>query len=365
MTDAVHGDEHRDVVIIGAGVAGVSCAIECFDIQLDTAVFETDGRPGGQLVEIPHSVRNVATGPPRTGSSLRDSLEDSAVILGDRLRLSHPVTGADLGERWIEVDRTRIRARALVIATGTSHQQLPAAPDGAFGGDVTYLLEARPEQFAGRDVVVIGGGDSGTLDALELARAGSTVTLVHRSEALTARDDIVEQVRREPRIDDLAGWELDVAGGWRPPRGRVARSSRRRAAPARVEAGGLVVKIARAAHAPSSVGVSSSSTERVPSSSTTSLQTSCAGVFAAGDVVVGCVRTHRGRDRARARSPPGRSFGTSRADRDDHAVDERAGRRRRRRRVPARPGGTRAASAERLIGLLLGAPPKQPRAVGA
>ena len=90
MTDAVHGDERRDVVIVGAGVAGVSCAIECVDIQLDTAVFETHGRPGGQLVEIPHSVRNVATGPPRTGSSLRDSLEDSAAILGDRLRLSHP-----------------------------------------------------------------------------------------------------------------------------------------------------------------------------------------------------------------------------------------------------------------------------------
>ena len=59
-----------------------------------------------------------------------------------------------------------------MIATGTMHQQLPAAEDGAFGGDVTYLLEARPGRFVGRDVVVIGGGDSGTLDALELATSG-------------------------------------------------------------------------------------------------------------------------------------------------------------------------------------------------
>ena len=285
MTDAVHGDERRDVVIIGAGVAGVSCAIECVDVQLDTAVFETQGRPGGQLVEIPHAVRNVATGPPRTGATLRDSLEDSAVILGDRLRLSHAVTGANLGERWIEVDRTRIRARALVIATGTSHQQLPAAPDGAFGGDVTYLLEARPEQFAGRDVVVIGGGDSGTLDALELARAGSTVTLVHRSEALTARDDIVEQVRREPRIEELAGWELaSLEGGDRLEAVSLVRPAdgQRR----RVEAGGLVVKIARLPRTDLCRG--QLELDRAGAIVVDArLQTSCAGVFAAGDVVSG------------------------------------------------------------------------------
>ena len=60
---------------------------------------------------------------------------------------------------------------------------------------------------------MIGGGDSATLDALELARTGSAVTLVHRSDALTARHDIVEQIHREPRIDDLAGWELESLHG--------------------------------------------------------------------------------------------------------------------------------------------------------
>src|SRR6266480_3999463 len=211
--DRIQGEERHDVVIVGAGTAGTSCALECFDIQLDTAVFETDERPGGQLGEIDHSVRNVATGSFPHGSALRESFEESAAILGDRLHLSHPVTRADLAERWIEVNGARVRWRALVIATGTSAQQLPAAEEGAFGGDVTYHLEARPGQFLGRDVVVIGGGDSGTLDALELAAAGSRVTLVHRSEALSARRDVVERVRHEPRVEELAGWELDALDG--------------------------------------------------------------------------------------------------------------------------------------------------------
>lgn len=281
----MNGEEQRDVVIVGAGAAGVSCALECFDIQLDTTVFEALERPGGQLVEIGHSVRNVATGRFPDGPALRDSLEDSAAILGDRLHLSHPVTRVDLGERWIEVDAARIRGRALVIATGTRHQQLPAAEDGAFGGDVTYQLEAQPERFVGRDVVVIGGGDSATLDALELAREGSRVWLVHRGEALTARDDIVEQLRQEPRVEDLAGWELDSLDGRVRLEGVtvVRRTDGQRR---RLEAGGLVVRIARVPRTDLFRG--QLTLDRAGAIVVDAeMQTSREGVFAAGDVVAG------------------------------------------------------------------------------
>jgi thioredoxin reductase (NADPH) len=283
--DAIDGEEQHDVVIVGAGSAGVSCALECFDIQLDTAVFEADERPGGQLIEIGHSVRNVATGSFDDGSALRDSLQRSAGILGDRLRVSHPVTRADLGERSIEVDAAPIRGKALVIATGTFRQQLPAAEDGAFGGDVTYALEARPGRFVGRDVVVIGGGDSATLDALELARQGSRVWLVHRSEALTARHDIVEQVRDQPRIEVLAGWELDfLDGGNRLEEVTIVRRAdgERR----RLKVGGLVVKIARVPCTDLFQGqleldrAGAIVVDR-------EMQTSRDGVFAAGDVCAG------------------------------------------------------------------------------
>ena len=282
---AVHGEEQRDVVIVGAGTAGVSCALECFDIQLDTAVFEAHERPGGQLVEIPHSVRNVAAGTFRDGSALRDSLEVSAAILGDRLRLSSPVTRVDLGARCVEVDATRIRGRALVIATGTHHQQLAAAPDRAFGDDVTYQLEPKSDRFAGRDVVVIGGGDSGTLDALELAKQGSKVTLVHRSEALAARHDIIEQVRKESRIEDLPGWELESLDGGDRLEGvtvvRRADGQRRR-----LEAGGLVVKIARVPRTDLVRG--QLELDRAGAIVVDqAMQTSREGVFGAGDVVAG------------------------------------------------------------------------------
>jgi thioredoxin reductase (NADPH) len=241
----VPDQKQHDVVIVGAGPAGVSCALECFDIQLDIVAFDTEPRPGGQLVEITNSVRNVAVGTFRDGPAVRDSLEAAATILRDRLRLSDPVTRVDVGERWVETGPDRIHGRALVIATGTARQQLAAAADGALGGAVTYLVnDAWSRRFAGRPVVVIGGGDSGTLDALELARAGSQVALVSRSAALTARDNIVEQVRAEPRIEQLDGWQLEsLEGGERLEAVNLVRPAdgERR----RVEAAGLVVKIAR------------------------------------------------------------------------------------------------------------------------
>jgi thioredoxin reductase (NADPH) len=283
--EAIHGEEQHDVVIVGAGTAGVSCALECFDIQLDAVVLEADERPGGQLVEIVNSVRNVAVGTFRDGPAVRDSLEEAAAILSHRLRLSHPVTRVDLGDRWIEAGPHRIRGRALVIATGTAHQQLAGAEDGAFGGDVTSLLEARSGRVVGRDVVVIGGGDSAALDALELAREGSKVWLVHRSDALTARHDIVEQVRREKRIEQLARWELESVDGSDRLEG-VTLVRRADGARRHLETGGLVVKIARVPRTDLVRGQLELNRKGAIIVDPT-MHTSCDGVFAAGDVVAG------------------------------------------------------------------------------
>jgi thioredoxin reductase (NADPH) len=277
-----HAEDKRDVVIVGAGVAGVSCALECHDIQLDTVVFEADPQAGGQLAEIPHSIRNVAAGRFENGSALRGALEESAALLGPSLRLSQPVTHADLGGRSVEVDGRRVVAGALVLATGTGHQQLPSALDGAFGGDVTYQVESHWEAFVGRDVIVIGGGDSATLDALQLARAGSTVKLVHRADALKARDDIIEQIRREPRIEDLAGWELEsLHGSERLEEAVLRRADGQRL---RLRTEGVVVKIARVPRTQlfrEQLDVDRGGAIIVDRE----LRTSRDGVFAAGDVV--------------------------------------------------------------------------------
>jgi thioredoxin reductase (NADPH) len=202
----------HDVIVIGAGAAGVSAAIECFDIQLDVVLLEAAGAVGGQIEEIPHEVRNVA--PAMEGNdALVEALGHHASTLSERLRLDERVTRLDLGAGVAETDAHRYEGRSVLMATGSRRRELPGAPEGSFGGSVTYLVEPHLERFAGRPMAVIGGGDSALLDALELASTGSPVTLVHRSPRLTARRDVVDRVRSESRITTLAPWALGSLAG--------------------------------------------------------------------------------------------------------------------------------------------------------
>ena len=233
----------HDVVVIGAGAAGVSAAIECFDIQLDVVVLETASRVGGQIDQIPHTVRNVA--PAVDGNdALVDALGRHASTLGDRLQLDRMVTRLDLAAGLVDAGTHRYRARSVLVATGSLRRELGNAPDGSYGGDVTYLVEPHLEKFAGLPMAVIGGGDSAVLDALALAAAGSPVTLIHRSPDLTARRNLVERVRAEDRITEMAGWTLDTLVGSDHLHG-VDVANRSTGEHRRLDVGGLVLKLGR------------------------------------------------------------------------------------------------------------------------
>jgi thioredoxin reductase (NADPH) len=134
-------------------------------------------------------------------------------------------------------------------------------------------------------VVVVGGGDSATLDALALVSIASSVLLVHRSERLTSRHDIVAQLRKEPRIEDLPGWEVEsVHGGERLE--EVVLIHTATGEHRTVPAGGLVVKISRDPCTEvfrGQIDLDRRGFVVVDGD----LATSSRGVFAAGDVVSG------------------------------------------------------------------------------
>ena len=146
VSGAMGEEQVHDVVIVGGGVAGINAALELVDVRLDVVVLEAGARLGGQLAEIPHSIRNVVPSVFPDGPALVSAMERTAgALLAGRVRFGHAVGSADVAAGWVEAAATRFRGRAILIATGSSPQVHPAAPDGAFGGDVTYHVETRPE----------------------------------------------------------------------------------------------------------------------------------------------------------------------------------------------------------------------------
>lgn len=278
-------ERHHDLVIVGGGPAGVNAALECTDIKLDVVLLESSGALGGQLAEISHPVRNVATGRYASGAALQAGLQEVAELLGDRVLPDHPVTAAKLSEGWVESGGQRFCGTTMLIATGTSPELLPVAVDGSFGGDVTYHVERDLDRFMGRPVVVVGGGDSATLDALALAPIASSVVLAHRAEHLSARHDIVALLRADKRIEDLPGWEVEsVRGGGRLE--EVVLVHPATGDSRTVAVGGLVVKISRDPRIQPFRGQLDIDRREFVITDR-ELRTSCEGVFAAGDVVSG------------------------------------------------------------------------------
>jgi thioredoxin reductase (NADPH) len=187
----------HDVIIIGAGPAGLSAALWCDELGLDTIVLEQKQHTGGQLHTIYGAVENYPGLRANNGNEFFE-------------RFSERVSGAEF-DLWTNVDiesvdlkakRVRLRSGeelqsiSIIIATGVRRRQLGIPGENEFVGHGIIESASRDRNdFAGRDVCIIGGGDAAAENALLLAEVCPTVTLVHRGKTLRARPTFVQQLQ--------------------------------------------------------------------------------------------------------------------------------------------------------------------------
>jgi thioredoxin reductase (NADPH) len=186
----------HDVVIIGAGPAGISAALWCDELGLDTLVLEQQEEIGGQLLSVYNPIENY---PGLRAHNGRELLE----------RFSEPISKADF-DLWtnVEIESVNLKAKrislrsseelqsiGIIIATGARRRKLGIPGEEEFVGHGIIESATRDrELFAGKDVCVIGGGDAAAENALLLAEVCPTVTIVHRGKSLKARREFVERL---------------------------------------------------------------------------------------------------------------------------------------------------------------------------
>src|SRR5437868_553746 len=186
----------HDVLIIGAGPAGLSAARWCDELGLDTLVLEQNEGVGGQLSFVHNPIDNYLGLHANNGEELRERFIEQTEDSDFDLWTNVEIASVDLkAKRVVLKSGEELQSIAIIIATGLRRRRLGIPGETEFAGRGIIESGKRDrDQFAGKDVCVIGGGDAAAENALLLAEVCPTVTLVNRGRKLRARREFTEQL---------------------------------------------------------------------------------------------------------------------------------------------------------------------------
>ena len=194
----------EDVIILGSGCAGLTAAIYAARASLNPLVI-TGNEFGGQIATTTE-VENYPGFPNGLqGPELTEQMKQQAERFGTRLEYDE-VIEIDLKRKPIvlKTHTTAYETKALIVATGASPRKLGVPGEQELTGrGVSYCATCDGFFFRGKEIMVVGGGDSALQEGLFLTKFGSHVTLVHRRDQLRAGPALAERAQRNEKLSFL------------------------------------------------------------------------------------------------------------------------------------------------------------------
>lgn len=206
----------RDLIIVGSGPAGYTAAIYAARAQLNPLVFEGALTAGGALMNTTEVENFPGFTDGIMGPELMANMRAQAERFGAELRPDDATALELTGPVKVVTDSEgrRYRAHAVILAMGSGYRHLGIdAEDEYSGKGVSWCATCDGFFFKGKDVAVVGGGDSAVEEATFLTRFADSVTLIHRRDQLRASKIMVDRAMRDPKINFAWNSEVvDMAG---------------------------------------------------------------------------------------------------------------------------------------------------------
>ncbi len=203
-----------DIVIVGAGVAGLTAAMVAARHGVKVTVVDRTG-VGGQI-STTERIENFPGFPQGiAGHELGPLLHEQAEAAGAEFMLDTIEQIAPEGGRFLVRGGDTLRARAVIVAAGSALRSLGIPGEAPLlGRGVSHCASCDGPFFKGEEVVVVGGGDSALDEALVLAMHAARVTVVHRGASLSAQQSIVARASADPRVAILLDTVVEeIVGG--------------------------------------------------------------------------------------------------------------------------------------------------------
>jgi thioredoxin reductase (NADPH) len=195
-----------DVLIIGAGPAGLAAAIYTARAALSTLVID-ESSAGGQ-VKTTHQVANYpGFVEPIAGHELAGHMRKQAEKYNAQFKLAADITALHLSdqEKWVELDDDdKYFAEYVILATGSSPRLLNIPGEQEYKGNgVSYCATCDAEFYQNKDIFVIGGGNSAMEESLLLLQFVNSITVIHQFDVLQAEKITADRVTTNPKVNFL------------------------------------------------------------------------------------------------------------------------------------------------------------------
>ncbi len=204
-----------DIAILGAGAAGLTAGIYASRARLNTLILN-EGAVGGQIV-LTHEIANYPGVENISGYALANIMKKQARDFGatikSNVKIAHYRLNGELKEIELE-DGRMFQARSVILAPGGRPRPLGIPGEAEFKGKgISYCATCDGDFFTGKELVVVGGGNSALEEAVSLTKYATKVTIVHQFDQFQAFAHAIREAKENPKIEFIMESELREVKG--------------------------------------------------------------------------------------------------------------------------------------------------------